>query len=396
MTFRNTQLLLVVPLVVPLLAIISCGDSESGTLYVTGETTVGLDSIGGPGESATSNPGDSDDAETDDSTSGNPGTSNPGTSNPGSGGSNGVKFDVGEQPDLPAAETEGECSIPPHTPCDSNSNDPWHAIGINCPGEFQVVTNYMGDPAMQYVHTGQIGTYNPPTYPIHEGEKLVILSSGNAVDVVTPGSTGSTSIDGQDPGNLPGPMNPNGVGGQDCAQNPALVGTGDCSNTIAGQWSQGTGAYDYAEMRLIADVPEGVYGFSYDFIFFSTEYPVWYQTQYNDMYIAWLESELWTGNISFDEQGNPISLNAGFLDYKDADGNLDPECPCSAPELQGTGLEGHAATKWLTTTAGVNAGEQITLIFAIFDLSDNVLDSMIAIDNFEWQCEGGPPNTAPG
>lgn len=65
-------------------------------------------------------------------------------------------------------------------------------------------------------------------------------------------------------------------------------------------------------------------------------------------------------------------------------------------QLQGTGLEGHAATKWLTTTAGVTAGEQIILVFAIFDLSDNVLDSMIALDNFEWQCEGGPPQTAPG
>src|SRR5690606_42121782 len=53
--------------------------------------------------------------------------------------------------------------------------------------------------------------------------------------------------------------------------------------------------------------------FGYNLAFFSTEYPGYYQTGYNDMYVAWLQSEVWTGNISFDEMGNPISLNAGFL-----------------------------------------------------------------------------------
>jgi hypothetical protein len=99
------------------------------------------------------------------------------------------------------------------------------------------------------------------------------------------------------------------------------------------------------------------------------------------MYIGWLESELWTGNISFDGSGNPISLNAGFLEYT---GN--------APELQGTCMRQHAATGWLTTTAGVTGGENITVVFGIFDLSDSILDSYAFIDNFEWGCEptGGP------
>ena len=392
MTFANTWSL------VSLLALASlaaCGAPapDAETQGTSGELATSLDSLGGPGESSTSGAAGSSGGGHATDGGGESTTSDEST---GPVSASGVKFDVGAQPDAAGLETEGDCAIPAHTPCDHLDDDPWHAIGINCPGEFQVVTNYMGDPAMRHVHAGQIGTYNPPTYPVHEGQKLVILSSGNAVDVVTPGALGSTAIAGQDPGDLPAPMNPTPVGGQGCAQNPGLVGAGDCSNTISGQWSQGSGAFDYAEMRVVATVPEGVYGFSYDFIFFSTEYPVYYQTQYNDMYIAWLESETWTGNISFDEQGNPISLNAGFLDYKDANGNLDPECPCAAPELQGTGLEGHAATKWLTTTAGVTAGEQIILVFAIFDLSDNVLDSMIALDNFEWQCEGGPPQTAPG
>jgi hypothetical protein len=143
-------------------------------------------------------------------------------------------------------------------------------------------------------------------------------------------------------------------------------------------------------------VPAGTFGFTYDFAMFSTEYPVYYQTQFNDMYIAWLESEQWTGNISFDELGNPISLNAGFLDYKDAPNPIDCPAPCSAPELGGTAMEGHAGTKWLTTTAGVTPLEEITLIFAVFDLSDPVLDTVVLLDNFQWGCEGGPPATIPG
>jgi hypothetical protein len=106
------------------------------------------------------------------------------------------------------------------------------------------------------------------------------------------------------------------------------------------------------------------------------------------MYIGWLESELWTGNISFDTQGNPISLNAGFLDFKDDGGNL--------PEFDNTCMKQHAGTNWLTTTAGVAPGEHITVVFAIFDLSDSILDSYAFIDNFQWGCDPtGMPSTEP-
>jgi hypothetical protein len=140
----------------------------------------------------------------------------------------------------------------------------------------------------------------------------------------------------------------------------------------------------------------GTTGFSYDLAMFSTEYPDFYQTQYNDMFVAWLESEAWTGNVSFDEAGNPISLNAGFLDYKDAPNAYDCPAPCNAPELQGTAMQGHAGTKWLTTSAPVTPGETIELIFAVFDLSDGVLDTVVLLDNWLWNCDGGPPVTVPG
>ena len=298
-----------------------------------------------------------------------------------------VKFDFG----IPDAPEGAVCGAPSPVTCDPMSNDPWHALGLNCPGGPQVAGSInLTNAAQIYVHQGNLGTYvhpvDGPPFPPREGERMVFLSSGNASQLLTPmaGNNPSTGYNGSQVA-MPAPIQINNVSAtEDCIDNPGLVGTGDCSNTIQQQFQQGGGARDYAEMRFTAEVPVGTFGFSYDFAFFSVEYPTYYGSMFNDMYIAWLESEQWTGNISFDEQGNPISLNAGFLDYT------------QSQELQGTGAQGHAGTKWLSTQAPVTPGETITVIFAIFDLSDSILDSMVILDNFQWNCEGGPPLTIPG
>jgi hypothetical protein len=188
--------------------------------------------------------------------------------------------------------------------------------------------------------------------------------------------------------------------GANCIDNPQLIGEGDCSNTLWDEWVQGQySARDYAELRMNTNVPPGASGLAYSFAFFSAEYPSWvtHGTGYNDMYIAWLESELWTGNISFDEMGNPVSAKSVFLDYKDGpvDGGA-CQGTCDAPELANFAMEGHAGTKWLVTNAPVAEGEHITLVFAIFDVVDATYDSAVILDNFEWTCSGEPPFTAPG
>jgi hypothetical protein len=354
--------------------------ADGGTAGSGINTTIG-DGDGDPGETAgDGDPGDGDPGDGD----GDPSDS---------GG--GVKFDLAPIGDL----SNNGCLVPTHDDCDGASNDPWHALGINCPGEIEFDTSYTGAAQQVYVHAGQLGTYDPPTYPVLEGEKMVILSSGMASEMTMPGDQfASTSVNlAFQPTPLPAPIQTNSVDPVDtCADEPNLVGSGDCSNTLQEQWDQGDGAFDDAELRLVGTVPNGASGFEYHLAFFSTEYPNYYQSVFNDMYIAWLESELWTGNISFDEMGNPISLNAGFLDYKDAPNPYDCPNNCVAPELQGTVMQTHAGTKWLTTTAGVMPGEDITLVWAIFDLSDEVLDSVVILDAFSWNCEGGPPQTIPG
>jgi hypothetical protein len=306
-----------------------------------------------------------------------------------------IKFDLGSLPDGGDSQF---CGAPLPVTCDGMDDDPWHALGLNCPGGPSVSGSIQLEaPEQLHVHSGNVGTYVPAAFPPQEGTKMVILSSGAAADLLTPGLFASTDVGGFGASVLPAPIQTNAVSPtEDCFDNPGLVGTGDCSNTIQAQWSQGSGAYDYAEMRIETEVPAGAFGFSYNLAMFSTEYPGYYQTQYNDMYIAWLESEQWTGNVSFDNAGNPISLNAGFLDYKDAPNPYDCPAPCVAPQLQGTAMQGHAGTTWLTTTAGVTPGEDMTLVLTVFDLSDGVLDTVVLLDNWRWECEGGPPITIPG
>jgi hypothetical protein len=354
-----------------------------------------------PTTAPTAGPSDtSTGAGTTSSTGGDPGQAEEGTADPTANDETTgtppvpVIFDVFDQPDLPPTT----CGAPTAIPCDGSSDDPLHAMGINCDIGPQADGELSGDPLAFYVHEGDLGTFQPPPFPPREGDKFLIMSSGHAADMIIPGLFASNDIVGfvDNSADLPAPINVNRVSLLDtCTDDPGLVGTGDCSNTIQEQWDQGSGAYDYVEIRLETEVPFETYSFSYDFAMFSTEYPNFYQSGFNDMYIGWLESELWTGNISFDEMGRPISLNAGFLDYKDAPNPFD--CPaCMAPELGGTAMEGHAGTKWLTTTAGVTPGEDITVIFAVFDLSDPILDTVVILDNFQWGCMGGAPVTIPG
>jgi hypothetical protein len=324
------------------------------------------------------------------------GTDHPGGHDPEGGdeGDDEPRFDVGS-PDGGVPEGcdsgECECSIPDHVPCDAGTNDPFAAMGIGCPGELAVITSTSGPASARGVRSS-FGATN--VYAPREGERYAVIGSGfvSELDMETPQGDSNAfpthcndDLGDFDPGAvLPAPLRVNDVGG-DCNGDPNLIGTGDCSNTVQEQFEQGSSANDYVELRLEVTVPLDVISFSYDFAFFSTEYPHYYGSSFNDMYVGWLESEAWTGNVSFDAAGNPISLNAGFLEYTDDAGNL--------PELAGTCMRQHAGTGWLSTTAGVVPGEDITIVFAIFDLSDSILDSYVFLDNFQWGCD---PSQTPG
>jgi hypothetical protein len=116
------------------------------------------------------------------------------------------------------------------------------------------------------------------------------------------------------------------------------------------------------------------------------------------------------GNISFDSQNNPVSVNIAFFDVCNDCNNyaqncgppsmcpMPPSscCPAGANELMGTGFddsfgggEAGGATTWLQTTAPIHGGDEFLIRFAIWDTGDHNLDSTALIDDFKWIANGG-------
>jgi hypothetical protein len=177
--------------------------------------------------------------------------------------------------------------------------------------------------------------------------------------------------------------------------------------------------HDAIGVKIQIKVPNNAQGFSFDFNFFSGEWPDWRCSNYNDSFVAWLTSAAFKGNsgdfnVSFDAQKNPVSVNNGFFDRcgpqpanVGCSGNpkQDP-CTGGPGELAGTGFfnqgpwcgntnaTGGGGTGWLQTKAPVKGGEVITLQFIIWDTGDGVWDSSVIIDNFQWQ--GTPTQNGTG
>ncbi len=167
----------------------------------------------------------------------------------------------------------------------------------------------------------------------------------------------------------------------------------------------GTAAYDSAGIKMQIRVPTNAKSFSYNVNFFTSEYPEWVCTFYNDAYIARLTSghplvqsnlgaPKW-GNITFDLSGAPVSVNVGFFSI--------PGGPkATHPMLNGTGYDGQCsgqicggATNWLQTTAPVLAGETITFHNSVWDTGDNIWDSIVLVDNWQWSAAPSGIQTLP-
>jgi hypothetical protein len=174
-------------------------------------------------------------------------------------------------------------------------------------------------------------------------------------------------------------------------------------------------ANDMMELVLEIAVPTNAQSFAFDFQFFSTEYPEYVGSQFNDTFWVHLESKkLPPGNISFDKNGTPIRINNAFFSVSQPfPGAPQTQQMCTKPWtlLAGTGygqneckkgLAGNfsvpngGSTDWLHTTAPVTPGETIKLRFTIFDKGDGILDSAVLIDNFRWKLNpASKPLTGP-
>lgn len=173
-----------------------------------------------------------------------------------------------------------------------------------------------------------------------------------------------------------------------------------------------TDTYDVVDVKLVLKAPPNAKGIAFDFNFFTSEWPAFVCTDYNDSFIAYLSSKAFNGgkpdNISFDAQKNPVSVNNGFFDRctpntvigcADGPTTTRSQCPGGPGELAGTGFakedlwcgpfsntrsSAGGATGWLTSTAPVEPGETFTLEFLLWDTGDADLDSVTLLDNFRW------------
>jgi hypothetical protein len=164
-------------------------------------------------------------------------------------------------------------------------------------------------------------------------------------------------------------------------------------------------ANDGASVTLKLRTPSNAQGFRFNFNFFTYEWPVFVCSTFNDFFVAMLDPVpmgLVDGNISFDKNGDPISVNAAFLEVCGCTGGPPCSaggkqftCPLGSAGLVGTGFgadlagSDHASSGWLETQAPVLPNSEITLQFVVSDSGDGVLDSSVLVDNFRWIAETG-------
>jgi hypothetical protein len=192
--------------------------------------------------------------------------------------------------------------------------------------------------------------------------------------------------------------------------------------------------YDAAALELVIRTPRNAKSLAFDSNFYTYEYPDYICMEFNDFFVAMLDPKpamLPDGNILFDQDGNPVSVNNSLLQVcaPGSHGGKDFPCPQGVGLLENTGFGGEsscasnaasslpglfgpifggppdagantdaeagAATGWLHTTAPVEAGSIITLRFAIWDSGDGILDSLALIDNFAWSVETPVVETKP-
>lgn len=285
-------------------------------------------------------------------------------------------------------------------PCDSGTDNPFNAIGLGCEGGpntsipiFNAI--FAANDANTWRIAQQFGDYiDPgdglPLWRPREGESMLVIGTGPLPALDADGALiefGDPLGDGTtNPSNtpLPAPLSPlpgsAGGGGGTPFVNCDLIN--DCSDSLIDQWNLGGGnANDLIWFQFETPVPGGTYGFSFDFAYFSEEFPEYVDTQFNDMFVAWSNSESYTGNLCF-VNDEPCTVTA--LWPADFQGGAD--------ELSGTQFTNDGATGWYEAKGTVVPNELLQLTFALFDMSDSAFDTTLLVDNFRWDCEGCTPS----
>ncbi len=170
--------------------------------------------------------------------------------------------------------------------------------------------------------------------------------------------------------------------------NPYPAGSGELSSRRYGDpmpeymgWrrisSRRQRVYDLHQVRLELTAPQEAKSFSFDFNFFSSEYPEYVNQSFNDTFYAVIEAASTNRgrptNIAFDSNNNSIEVDNNYF-----------QNPFHPIPNTGTGFDMHGSTGWLRTSWPIRGGERFTLTFSIHDEGDAIYDSLVILDNFRW------------
>ena len=168
--------------------------------------------------------------------------------------------------------------------------------------------------------------------------------------------------------------------------------------------------HDSAGLEVVIKTPTNAKSLSFDLDFYTFEWPEFTCSTFNDFFVALQTPKPDNrpdGNVSFDSEGNTISVNAGFVQVcacKDGPpctaGGKGFPCKLGWDQLEGTGFDSvpwnSAATGWLVTTTPLpKPGDEITLHFAIWDSGDGILDSTVLLDALRFDPQPAPIETQP-
>jgi hypothetical protein len=269
------------------------------------------------------------------------------------------------------------------------------------------------------------------------GSSMVVLSSGRAADATqtNPGPNGgapagsnvtyeffpSSQVD------IASCSSPLCVKDWLGTANPPLKAAGQLPQApMCGNISNPSTAHDSVMLVLTMRAPTNARAFSFNSYFFSAEYPEFVCSNFNDQYIALVDTPTGTPQpipnpvdknlMTFTQGGQkwPVAINiaAGTSVFSVCDAASKTgacqgtqvsmlSCGQGAAGLAGTGFDKPTSatclvgggTYWLTTAGNVVPGQLLQLRIAIWDVSDAEYDSTALLDGFQWLANATLPGT---
>ena len=320
----------------------------------------------------------------------------------------------------------GLCRFTEENPADP-ADRTWGVISAELVRADGSVLDYAGAKSIRSGFGGSITPIN--------GQAAAVLSSGIAADATqtNPGPNGGAPGGFNVSTSQPSTVDISNCADPKCiddwfnASNPPLKNPGElnaapnCGDPTLGPPNE---ANDSVMLYLRLRAPTNAKAFSFNSYFFSAEYPEYVCTDFNDQFIALVDTPGGTPqpipnptdkNLLVHSDGAdkwPIGINVaagtdlfavcnqGDIPNQCQTSQIDPlSCQFGVGDLAGTGFEDSGGciigggTFWLTTAGNIIPGDIVELRIVIWDVGDTAFDSLAILDGFSWLASATLPGT---